>query len=154
MCIRDRLRALIQDSESLVPIPLSQDLFTVLKNAKAWSIQCIEAGETNIKGHLLIFVIDAHIQALLKYLVEDCTPRSLIGALEDASAASLSILSRVATMDNVEKSTGVLHEMPLDNMGEGAEDWRFMVGGELPNISPIIRSHLTHFIRWPIQCSI
>ncbi|OAL68617.1 hypothetical protein A7C99_0066 [Trichophyton rubrum] len=122
------LRALIQDSESLVPIPLSQDLFTVLKNAKAWSIQCIEAGETNIKGHLLIFVIDAHIQALLKYLVEDCTPRSLIGALEDASAASLSILSRVATMDNVEKSTGVLHEMPLDNMGEGAEDWRFMVG--------------------------
>ncbi|EZG08059.1 hypothetical protein H106_02551 [Trichophyton rubrum CBS 735.88] len=148
------LRAPIQDSESLVPIPLSQDLFTVLKNAKAWSIQCIEAGETNIKGHLLIFVIDAHIQALLKYPVEDCTPRSLIGALEDASAASLSILSRVATMDNVEKSTGVLHEMPLDNMGEGAEDWRFMVGGELPNISPIIRSHLTHFIRWPIQCSI
>ncbi|EFR00808.1 C6 zinc finger domain-containing protein [Nannizzia gypsea CBS 118893] len=111
LVIAAELRSQIRNSESLGPIPLSQDLFTVLENAKAWSIQ-----------------------SLLKDPTEDYIPGTLIGALEDASAASLSILNGVATLDPVGNSTDTLHEMPLDNMSDVTEDWRFMVADSIFNL--------------------
>ena len=39
----------LQEDDSLGPITLRRDLLSVLYDAKNWNLQCIEAGETNIK---------------------------------------------------------------------------------------------------------
>ena len=56
------LKIQLQKGDSLGPVPLRPDLLSVLDDAKAWSLRCIEAGETNIKGYLLMCLVAAQIE--------------------------------------------------------------------------------------------
>ena len=58
----------MQEEESVGPVPLQPDLFSVLDDAKAWSLRCIEAGETNIKGYLLLSIFATQIKGLMQGL--------------------------------------------------------------------------------------
>ncbi|KAM5493198.1 hypothetical protein McanMca71_005393 [Microsporum canis] len=100
-------------------------------DAKAWSLKCIQAGETNIKGYLLTCVIVAHVEALLKDPTKDLIAKLLVNAIEDASAKSLSILDGMEIPNQAENPVGGLSEILLHNVNEMADDWGFMVAGSI-----------------------
>ena len=47
---------------------LRPDLLAVVDEAKSWSLRCIEAGETNVKGYLLNCLVAAQIRGLARGL--------------------------------------------------------------------------------------
>jgi hypothetical protein len=80
----------------LVPVPHHRsDLVAVLVDSKAWCLRCIGAGETNIKGYLLICVLAAPIGGLGRRLGKDELPKLLIKAAEDAEEKCLPILAEM-----------------------------------------------------------
>jgi hypothetical protein len=52
----------LQEEDGLCPAPLRPDLLSVLEDAKAWCLRVIKAGETNIKGYLLMSMISARVE--------------------------------------------------------------------------------------------
>jgi hypothetical protein len=91
------LRTQLQEEESLGPLPLRPDLLSVIDEAKTWCLKCIEAGETNIKGYLLICVVASQIEGLMRGLGKDEYPKLLVKAAEDAEEKCLPILEEMAT---------------------------------------------------------
>lgn len=120
--IAAELRAQLRENESLSPAPLRPDLLSVLDNAKALMLRCIDAGETNIKNYLLICVVSAEINGLMRGVPKDELPQLLIKAAENAVTKCLSILESKATL-NVDGLDQVSLNTPADFM----EDWDFMV---------------------------
>ncbi|KAI9037116.1 putative transcriptional regulatory protein [Aspergillus affinis] len=110
------LRMQLQEDESLCPVPLRPDLLAVLEEAKAWCLRVLEAGETNVKGYLLISMITAQFQGLRSNLRRDEIAGLLIQAVENVEARCMPILERLAA---------ALPE-------QGVEDWEFMVS--IPSI--------------------
>ncbi|KAK2855646.1 hypothetical protein FQN49_004980, partial [Arthroderma sp. PD_2] len=131
LLIAVELREQLHEEEGLGPVTLRRDLFSVLDDAKTWSLRCIEAGETNTKGYLLTCVIAAHIEELLRVQTKHGISKPLADAIEEASAKSLSILSRVVTQGQAESSMDRSYEMPLDKASEEIDDWRFMAADSI-----------------------
>ncbi|EEH47832.2 uncharacterized protein PADG_03916 [Paracoccidioides brasiliensis Pb18] len=56
------LMSQVQVESGLSPAPLRSDLLAAINDAKSWSPGCIEVGETNIKGHVLLCSAAARIR--------------------------------------------------------------------------------------------
>ncbi|KAK5659693.1 hypothetical protein OQA88_903 [Cercophora sp. LCS_1] len=50
--------------DSLLPQVVPSDLAQVLQDANPWCLECIRAGQTNVKGYIVISAIGAHIAGL------------------------------------------------------------------------------------------
>lgn len=112
------LRMQLQEVEGLCPVPLRPDLLAVLEQAKAWCLQVLEAGETNVKGYMLTSLIAGQIHGLMRGLRKDEIANLLIQAVEDVGVTCLPILERLAA---------ALPEQGIDDPPDIREDWDFMV---------------------------
>ena len=131
MVIVLELRTQLREEESLGPVPIRADLLSILEDAKAWSLRCIELGETNIKGYLLLCIIDAHIKGLMRGVGKDELPSLLVKAIEDAEGTCLQILEGMTDRGPTGGTADALHEMSLNTSPEVNEDWFFMVSKQL-----------------------
>ncbi|KAH7088981.1 hypothetical protein FB567DRAFT_321978 [Paraphoma chrysanthemicola] len=86
------LRAQYQDEDN-VPRP---DLLRIPNDAADLVIQCIDAGETGIKGYLLLRVLEAQIDAIKKRVPKEETIVLLGKAAENAISDCLPLLERIA----------------------------------------------------------
>lgn len=157
LLIATELRAQLQDEDySLSPSPLRPGLHAVLEEAKLWAVRCIEAGETNVKGHLFLVLIAAQIEALMvrrggpglasnKDDGDDADSRftadMLLKAAREAVEQCLPILEDKArqlqqqpsSMSSSASSSGAGHRQSVDQLDQMMmalpedEDWDFMV---------------------------
>ena len=90
------LRAQLQNEEGLSPITLRPDLLAVLDEVKDWCLKIHEAGETNVKGYLLMSLVAAQIDGLRRGLGKDEIAKLLIQTVEKVGERCLPILEDMA----------------------------------------------------------
>ncbi|CAM1504920.1 Fc.00g025110.m01.CDS01 [Cosmosporella sp. VM-42] len=131
--IAAELTTIMQEEQSLDPVSLRPDLQCVIENCKTWSLRCIEAGETNIKGYLLVCVIAAGIEGLMQSLGKDEVPELLVKAAEIAGETCLPMLEEMLAQLRCEGPSEGLREIALNMNEEVVEDWDFMMSDTLFN---------------------
>ncbi|RSM02445.1 hypothetical protein CEP52_007913 [Fusarium oligoseptatum] len=125
LIIAIELKNQLQEEESLCPAPLRSDLLCALEDSKTWSLRCIEAGETNIKGYLGINLAAAQIQGLQQGFSGDVLAEFMIRAGEAAEERCLPILECAAAemeTDELDQS-----QLPSNAVFDFGEDWDFMM---------------------------
>lgn len=114
-----------EETSTLGPMSLRQDLYSVLQEAKKWSLQCIEAGETNIKGYLFLCLVYAQIKGMMRGLTREEFPAILLEAAEEAEAGCLSILE--GKIDSPTSDMEGQDAMAMDPVAEIMAEWNLMV---------------------------
>ncbi len=118
------LKSQLYEEESLGPVPLRPDLLAVLDEAKTWSWQCMEAGETNIKCYMYMCLAGVMIQGLMRGLPKDKFPEVLVAAAEETEARCLEILEEKAGQG---RTTGNGPSVSTPQPDAMTEDWDFLV---------------------------
>lgn len=119
------LKAQIREDQSLGPTPLRQDLCAALKDIQAWCLRCIKAGETNIKGYMVVCMISAMIEGLQRGYSKEELAKHMIRAAEESGNNCLPILEESARKGQAKE--------PLDSLASSIEtpaymeDWDLMV---------------------------
>ncbi|KAI0181778.1 putative C6 transcription factor [Hypoxylon sp. FL1284] len=101
------------------------DLARVPAEAKDWSLQCIRAGETSIKGHFLAALIGAQIDALGQGVSEEDFPPFLLGVVVEAEETALAILEDMAAQQQQQAADGGPAEEAQQTPSQLLEDWDF-----------------------------
>lgn len=128
LMIAVEIRAQLQADDGLSPTPLRRDLFAILEEAKEWSIWCMEAGETNVKGHVFICLMEAYMQSLAKGLSRDEIGQSLLEATNDALKRGQELLEKMVENEMPEQNPGGSGELSLDDLTpEMLADWQSIV---------------------------
>ncbi|PWY87550.1 hypothetical protein BO70DRAFT_351049 [Aspergillus heteromorphus CBS 117.55] len=121
IAIAVELKAQLQEDQGLSPAPLRPDLLCVIDEAKAWCLQCIEAGETNIKGYLVQSLLVAQIRGMMQGISKAELPNVLVGAAEEAEEEALAVLTEKVSQDgDVSMDTS-----PSNVASDLIEDWDF-----------------------------
>lgn len=127
LLIAAELRMQLQEEkESLSSMLLRPDLQALLVDAKSWSLQVLQAGETNIKGHLLICVLASQLDMLVQGVDQSEMPSALIRATEIAAGDCFQILEDKARAGRAQGSTE-LEAMSYEVPPNQSEDWQFLV---------------------------
>lgn len=123
------LRMQLKEDESLEPFPLRPDLLSVIQESKKWCLQVIEAGETSVKGYLLMSVIATQIEGLMQRLREDEIATRLIKTVEEVEVKCRPILTAMASEFDVPRSesSDAPQLMDLVKDSETIEDFACMV---------------------------
>ncbi|PSN65239.1 hypothetical protein BS50DRAFT_53841 [Corynespora cassiicola Philippines] len=143
------LRSQLEESISLGPNLLRPDLRAIVEEGKSWMLKSVEAGETNVKGHLLMCVAIAQIDALASRLGEEEAAKMMIKAAEDSETVCMEVLQRIiADIEREEGSEGygeqgldAANDMALpDPMSLNAplnpmDDWEFLMSDVVLNAS-------------------
>ncbi|KAL6240101.1 hypothetical protein BDW75DRAFT_226776 [Aspergillus navahoensis] len=121
------LRAQLQEDAGLNPVPLRPDLLSVLDNVKAWCLRVIKAGETNVKGYLLMSLVVAQMKGLMDGLRDDGDrmKEALVLAAEEVEKMCLPILEIMAGAHDQGRDQGgevIDDDIPVDLLG----DWNFV----------------------------
>ncbi|KAI8278246.1 Transcription factor lepE [Colletotrichum sp. SAR 10_98] len=128
------LRSQLQEEEEyslLGPTPLRPDLMSVMEEARMWCLRVIEAGETNVKGYLLMNLVAAQIRSMVGLMKKDEVAGELIKAAKGVEEKCLPILERMAEevgMDaaGAETIDAILGQLPEPmELWQGMEDWVF-----------------------------
>ncbi|KAJ4355416.1 uncharacterized protein N0V89_003432 [Didymosphaeria variabile] len=128
LMIAVEMRTQLQEDDGLSPTPLRRDLFAILEEAKAWSIWCMEAGETNVKGHVFVCLMGAYTQGLAKGLSKDEIAKSLVVAADGALQRGMELLERMIENEVPEQNAGGLGDLSLDDLTpEMLADWQSIV---------------------------
>ncbi|KAF2811945.1 uncharacterized protein BDZ99DRAFT_384297 [Mytilinidion resinicola] len=128
--IAAELKTQLQEQDSLGPVPLRPDLLSVVNGGKAWALQCMEAGESNIKGYLLACLAAAHIDGLMKGLERDELPPLLLKAAEEAEERCLVIFEEKVGPGQTEGGADVLDGMTLGTPSGLMDGWDFMMSDD------------------------
>ncbi|RDW75429.1 hypothetical protein BP6252_06571 [Coleophoma cylindrospora] len=132
MLIGMELRTQLQEEESLGPVPLRPDLLSVLDESKAWCIDVIKAGETNVKGYVLMSVVAAQIEGLMRGLGKDEIAEMLVKAAENVGERCLPILEEMAAAQSQrEGAVGGVQDVSLAMPVEAMDEWDFMTSDPL-----------------------
>ncbi|KAF2681793.1 hypothetical protein K458DRAFT_391743 [Lentithecium fluviatile CBS 122367] len=121
------LREQISEDDSLGPVLPRRDLLAVLEDAKAWSFWCIEAGETNTKGHVLVCLLLAQIEGLREILPKNEIAALVADAAKEAVERSLAIMESMVDQGSAEQTVNGLDQMSLDRAAEVFEGWDLMM---------------------------
>ncbi|KAK0621637.1 hypothetical protein B0T17DRAFT_591484 [Bombardia bombarda] len=132
LLIAIELKAQLQEDEGMGPVQLRPDLLCVLEESKTWCLQCLEAGETNIKGYLLMSVVAAHIDGLVRGLDREQLSICLLKSVEDTGTKCLPILEKMAAQYPADGPVDGLGNISLN---EVTDDWDFMISDALFNPS-------------------
>ncbi|KAL3478537.1 hypothetical protein BJX99DRAFT_269206 [Aspergillus californicus] len=116
LLIAVELRAQVEEDTSLCPAPLRPDLLCVLEDAKAWSLKMIEAGETSVKGYLLLSLVAAKVHGLIHRLDEAEFAKLFAQAVDNVGETCLPMLEQMAGAQG--QLTG--SDEPPD---DASEDW-------------------------------
>ncbi|KAF4340694.1 hypothetical protein FBEOM_5410 [Fusarium beomiforme] len=87
------LRSTVQEDDCFSLAPLRPDLLNVMNDAKSWNIRTIKAGETNIKGHLMVSILIAQIRNITRQLSGAGMVEFIVKAGEEAMQDALVILN-------------------------------------------------------------
>ncbi|GIK02218.1 hypothetical protein Aspvir_006267 [Aspergillus viridinutans] len=136
----------LQEDDGLCPAPLRPDLLSVLEDAKGWCLRALKAGETNAKGYLLMSIVSARVEGLMRGLGEREATTQLVKAVENAGEKCLPILEEMAA------SIQELRGGPVDDIAvEMTKDWNFLIpdvpfnSSDTEPMSWILPLHLDHY---------
>ena len=127
LVIASEVKSKLQEEDNLGPVLLRNDLLSLLEDVKTWAFRCIEVGETNMKGYLLICLMTSYIEGLKQQLTKDKLGEFLSQAAAEAGKRCVEVLSKLAapieTQRPLDEHFGPNFEVPP----EPVEDWDLMV---------------------------
>ncbi|TQV93657.1 C6 transcription factor [Cordyceps javanica] len=91
------LKTQLQEQESFGPAMLRPDLLSVLQDAKHFTLRCVNAGETNVKGYIFICLLMAQIESLQRGAEPDDVRGAIVKAVEKALDVCLHSLEAMRT---------------------------------------------------------
>lgn len=116
-----------EDEENLGPVSVRPDLLAVLDEAKKWTLRTVEAGETNIKGFLLMCVTRAQIEGLMNGLSGNDRAEELAKAAEYSVDICLPILEEMVASLRRDAGGGEEQQRLMVDTPSDMENWSFMV---------------------------
>ncbi|KAI0385597.1 putative C6 transcription factor [Hypomontagnella monticulosa] len=123
--IATELTAQLREEETLGPGLVRQDLMPIMEEAKTWALQCIEAGETSIKGYFLVCLLAAQIEGLMQGLGKEELGKFMVKAAEESEERCLPLIEEMAT----QWQAGVASEGPEQTASatpaQFFDDWDF-----------------------------
>ncbi|KAG9193085.1 hypothetical protein G6011_03120 [Alternaria panax] len=131
--LANELRMRIQeDDDDLTELPLA--LKSILDDAANWYLGCIQAGETGIKGYLLLRLIGVWIDATNHHRNQSDLPALLVEASEQAAEVCLPILEVLAgSQEPSSSATGMggisMEDFDFQLSTEFTEDWDMLMSG-------------------------
>ncbi|ETS84627.1 hypothetical protein PFICI_02652 [Pestalotiopsis fici W106-1] len=126
LLIGTELEAQVKEHESLGgPISIRPDLFAVLQKAVDWQLHCNRIGETNIKGHLITYMLAAQVNALMLGTAKGETGPLLVKAAIEAEELSIPLLEAIASEKQDELSTDASYSGSLST--PASMDWDLMM---------------------------
>ncbi|KAF7166879.1 hypothetical protein CNMCM6106_002523 [Aspergillus hiratsukae] len=114
----------VQEEDDLCPAPLRPELLWVLEDAKAW-LRVIKAGETHVKDYLLMSMVSAWVEGLVRGLGEKKVIRLLVKAVENVGEKCLPILEEMAA--SIQEQDDTQQSMAVEMIN----DWNFL---KLPDV--------------------
>lgn len=156
LLIAVELRTQFLEEESIAPVPPRPDLLAVLDDAKAWCLRVLEAGETNVKGYLLMNMVAAQIEGLMRRLEKEELVKLLIKAVENVGDICLPILEETAASQaQTQGAANELQDGSLATLFEAMEDWDTMVSTNVSRCLPsYIVKYCSLFLRRQMPCLI
>lgn len=140
---------------------LRPDLLSVLDDAKAWCLRVLEAEETNVKGYLLMSVVTAQIEGLMRGLGKSDVAALMVKAAENVGEKCLPILRETLAPLGQGKGAGEagavdgLQQESLAAPGEAMkEDWGILVSAAVPFVPiylPVAYGYLRRQIIFSIR---
>lgn len=122
------LRALVQEEEEdMSSITRPTSLLSTIQDAANWYLHCIEAGETGIKGYLLLQLLATQIDATAKRVEQAELQGLLLQAGEEAMNTCLNILETIAGQESGTNESGENQDFGLQNNLDFMEDWDLMM---------------------------
>ncbi|KAF5638749.1 uncharacterized protein FTJAE_5137 [Fusarium tjaetaba] len=85
------LRSTVQEDDGFSLTPVRPDLLKVMEDSKAWNLRTIEAGETNMKGYLMLSILMAQIMGIMRHLSEAEIVELIMKAGEEAMQDALGV---------------------------------------------------------------
>ncbi|RHZ66344.1 fungal specific transcription factor domain-containing protein [Aspergillus thermomutatus] len=116
----------LREEDGLCPAPLRPDLLSVLEDARAWCLRVIKAGETNVKGYLLMSIVSAQVEGLMRGLGEKEVARLMVKAVENVGEKCLPMLEEMAASIQ-EQRGGIVDEIQQSMAVEMMKDWNILV---------------------------
>lgn len=117
------LRNQVQEEDAFSSAPVQTDVFNMMQDTTPWTFQCIQAGETNIKGHLITSLVLAQIQGIVNRVPKEDVAQAMIRAGEEAAKEALSVFESLVAQ--LEPDGGEFQTLsdPIDF----GEDWNLML---------------------------
>lgn len=127
------LRTRIQEDEDdldALPPPLQN----IVDDAANWYLRCIQAGETGMKGYLLLRLIGTWIHATKHHMNRSELPALLVDASEQAAGICIPILEGSAgSQEPYSGTTGMsgigMEDFDFQFLPEFTEDWDMLMSG-------------------------
>ncbi len=116
------LHALCQD-ESISETSIRPELVNVVEDAADWYLNCIRAGETGIKGYMLLTILSAQIDAIKRNVSKEDMPPILIRAFENAEKRCLPLLEDLAECGQANGGADPFLQVGIQQTSELLEDW-------------------------------
>ncbi|CAJ0546899.1 Ff.00g015260.m01.CDS01 [Fusarium sp. VM40] len=123
------LRNQIQEDDSLSPPTIRSDLMGVMEDARAWNLQCIEAGETSVKGVLTLSIVLGHIKSIMQNASKEETAQGVIKAGEEAENEALVILESILAQLEPQSA----EQDSLDQAFDFTGDWDMTIADDIFN---------------------
>ena len=127
LMIAVEVRTQLQEEDSLSPTPLRRDLFAVLERAPLWSLECMEAGETNIKGYVFTCLMLGYAQGLASGLDKMGISKSLVEIVGAAEDRGLEVLEKMLERDISEQDQVGTADWSIDVTPDILAEWDPMV---------------------------
>ncbi|PYI06521.1 C6 zinc finger protein [Aspergillus sclerotiicarbonarius CBS 121057] len=142
--IATELKFQLQEEQGLDPVPLRPDLVRVLEESKAWTLQCMESGETNTKGYLLTHALVAQVQGLMRGVTEQQMHDILVKTAEECTETCRQILEEKAYEGQPEHTADAPYLTPSNFTPDLLEDFDF----DLMMPSAILNSGDAELMSW------
>ncbi|KAF3019294.1 hypothetical protein E8E14_008063 [Neopestalotiopsis sp. 37M] len=126
LLVGTELEAQVKENEGLGgPVSIRPDLLAVLQRAVDWQLHCIRIGETNIKGHLITYMLAAQVNALMLGKPRGETGPFLIKAAIEAEELSIPLLEAIASEKQDELATDASYSGSFST--PASTDWDLMM---------------------------
>jgi hypothetical protein len=121
------LNGQLEEHQSLGPAPVRRDLLAVVGEGEAWSKWCLQAGETNVKGHLVYSMVSTWIDGLLQGRSQEELSALVVARAEQESSELAAMFQETAGEGSVEESPQELDPMAMSLLPGWMDDWQFFV---------------------------
>ncbi|KAJ4986273.1 C6 transcription factor [Stagonosporopsis vannaccii] len=116
------LRTLCQE-DSLSETNIRPDLVNIVEDAADWYLNCIRAGETGIKGYMLLSILSAQIDALKRNVSKEDMSLILVEASEQASDRCVPLLEELSGCLQANEAVDPFVNMDFQQPAGFLEDW-------------------------------
>ncbi|KNG51589.1 c6 zinc finger domain-containing protein [Stemphylium lycopersici] len=124
-------RMRLQDEQDDVDL-MSGSLSSVVEDASSWYLRCIQAGETGVKGYLLLRLLEAWIDGTKRQVSKADLPVLLVKASEQAVDICMPILEAAAgakgqSTSPFEEGRSGIGSFDFEFLSEPMEDWDMLI---------------------------